>query len=90
MGKRKTNYSSDWGKRYTWIKNIKKGASSAFYKLCDKTFWIDGVGISQVTSHANGQLHLQREKAGQKQSKISVNPSNVCTINKPKVVFSSK
>ena len=38
MSKRKTNYSSDWGKRYTWIKNIKKGASSAFYKLCDKTF----------------------------------------------------
>ena len=65
MGKRKTNYSSDWEKWYTWRKNLKNDASLAFCKLCDKTFRIDGVGISQVTSHATGQLHLQRDKACQ-------------------------
>ena len=87
MGKRKTNYSSDWEKRYTWIKNVN---SLAFCKLCDKTFRIEGGGISQVTSHASEQLHLQREQAGQNQSTISLNPSSVSTITKPKVVFSSK
>ena len=43
-----------------------------------------------MTSHASGQLNLQREKAGQNQSTISLNPSSVSTITKPKVVFSSK
>ena len=33
MGKRKTNYSSDWEKRYTWIKNVKKDASLAFLQF---------------------------------------------------------
>ena len=46
MGKRKTNYSSDWEKRYTLIKNVKKDASLAFCKLCEKTFRTDGGGIS--------------------------------------------
>ena len=87
MGKRKTNYSSDWEKRYTWIKNVKKDASFAFCKLCDKTFRIDGSGISQLTSHASGQLHLQRKKAGQSQSTISLNLSSVSPITKPKVAF---
>ena len=90
MCKRKTNYSSDWEKRYSWIKNVKKDASLAFCKLCDKTFRIDGGSISQMTSHASGQLHLQREKAGLKHSTISLNPSNVSTITKPKVIFLSK
>ena len=58
MGERKTNYSSDWEKRYTWIKNVKKDASLAFCKLCDKTFRVDDGGISQVTSHVSGQLHF--------------------------------
>ena len=49
-----------------------------------------GGGISQVTSHASRQLHLQREKAGQNQSTISLNPSSVSTITKPKVVFHQK
>ena len=71
-------------------KKCQKDASLAFCKLCDKTFRIDGRGISQVTSHASGQLHLQREKGGQKQTTISLNPSRVSTITKPKVVFSSK
>ena len=43
-----------------------------------------------MTSHASGQLHLQSENAGQKQSTISWSPSSVSTITKPKVVFSSK
>ena len=90
MSERKTNYSSDWEKRYTWIKNVKKDASLAFSKWCDRTFWIDGGGISQVISHARGQLHLQCEEAGQNQSTISLNPSSVSTTTKPKVVFSSK
>ena len=68
----------------------KKDTSLAFCKLCDKTFRIDGGGMSQVTSHASGQLHLQREKVGQNQSAISLDPSSVSTITKPKVVFSSK
>ena len=33
MGKRKTNYFSDWEKRYTWIKNVKKDASLAFLQF---------------------------------------------------------
>ena len=90
MGKRKTNYSSDWEKRYTLIKNVKKDVSLAFCKLCDKTFRTDGGGISQVTSHVSGQLHLKREKAGQNQSTTSLNLSSLSTITKPKVVFSSK
>ena len=85
MGKRKTNYSSDWEKRYTRIKNVKKDASLAFCRLCDKTFRMDGGGIYQVTSHASGQLHLRREKAGQNQSSISLNLSSVSTITKPEV-----
>ena len=68
----------------------KKDTSLAFCKLCDKTFRIDGGGMSQVTSHASGQLHLEREKVGQNQSAISLDPSSVSTITKPKVVFSSK
>ena len=61
-----------------------------FTCLCNKTFRVDGGGISQVTSLASGQLHLQREKAGQNQIMISLNPSSVFIITKPKVVFSSK
>ena len=75
MGKRKTNYSSDWEKQYTCFLQI------------------NGGGISQVylnISHSGRQLHLQPEKAGQNQSMISLNPSSVSTITKPKVVFSSK
>ena len=52
----------------------KKYAPLAFCKLCDKTFRIDGGGLSQVTSHASEQLHLQLEKAGQNQRAISLNP----------------
>ena len=48
----------------------------------------DGAGLSQVTSHTSGQLHLQREKAAQNQSTNSLNPWSVSTIPKPK--FSSK
>ena len=61
-----------------------------FTCLCNKTFRVDGGGISQVTSLASGQLHLQREKAGQNQIMISLNHSSVFIITKPKVVFSSK
>ena len=43
-----------------------------------------------MTSRASGQLHLQREKAGQNQIMISLNHSSVFIITKPKVVFSSK
>ena len=68
----------------------KKCQKRFFTCLCNKTFRIDGGGISQVTSHASGQLHLQREKAGQNQIMISWNPSSVFIITKPKVVFSSK
>ena len=78
------------GKTIHWIKNVKKDASLAFCKLCDKTFQIDGGGISQVASHASGQLHVQYEKAGLNQSRISLNLSSVSTITEPKVVFSSK
>ena len=74
MGKRKTDYSSDWEKRYTQRKNFKKDAPLAFCKLCDETFRIVGGGLSQVTSHASEQLHLQLEKAGQNQRAISLNP----------------
>ena len=52
------------GKTINLDKNVKKDASLAFCKLCYKTFQIDGGGMSQVTSHASGQLHLQCEKAG--------------------------
>ena len=78
------------GKTIHLDEKCQKNASLGFCKLCDKTFRIDGGGISQVTSHASGQLHLQCEKASQNQSMISVNPSSVSTITKPKVVFSSK
>ena len=47
MGKRKTNYSSDWEKRYTLITNVKKDASLVLCKLFGKTYRIDGGGISQ-------------------------------------------
>ena len=81
MGKRKTNYSSDW-----------KNNTLKCQKRCFTCFLeINGGGISQVTSHSGRQLHLQREKAGQNhQSMISLNPTSVSTITKPKVVFSSK
>ena len=68
----------------------KKCQKRFFTCLCNKTFRIDGGGISQVTSRASGQLHLQREKAGQNQIMISLNHSSVFIITKPKVVFSSK
>ena len=68
----------------------KKCQKRFFTSLCNKTFRIDGGGISQVTSRASGQLHLQREKAGQNQIMISLNHSSVFIITKPKVVFSSK
>ena len=38
MGKRKTNYSSDWEKRYTWIKNIKKMLHLLFANYVTKLF----------------------------------------------------
>ena len=63
----------------------KKCQKLFFTCLCNKTFRIDGGVISQLTSHASGQLHLQREKII-----ISLNPSSVFTVTKPKVVFSSK
>ena len=68
----------------------KKCQKRFFTCLCNKTFRIDGGGISQVTSRASGQLHLQHEKAGQNQIMISLNHSSVFIITKPKVVFSSK
>ena len=68
----------------------KKCQKRFFTCLCNKTFRIDGGGISQVTSRASGQLHLQRIKAGQNQIMISLNHSSVFIITKPKVVFSSK
>ena len=68
----------------------KRCQKRSFTCLCNKTFRVDGGGISQVTSLASGQLHLQREKAGQNQIMISLNPSSVFIITKPKVVFSSK
>ena len=37
---------------------------SCFLQIMWQNFWIDGGGISQVSSHASGQLNLQREKAG--------------------------
>ena len=38
MSKRKTNYSSDWEKGYTKIKNVKKDASLAFANYVTKLF----------------------------------------------------
>ena len=59
MGKRKTNYSSDWEKWYPWIKNVQKDASLAFCKLCDRTIWIDGGGITQIKTKARFHWILQ-------------------------------
>ena len=38
MGKRKTNYFSDWEKRYTWMKNVKKMLHLVFANYVTRLF----------------------------------------------------
>ena len=49
------------GGKSMWLRSVTLKPNLAHCVVCDKTFKIIGGGISQVNTHANGLLHLQRE-----------------------------
>ena len=57
----KTSYSSDWEENFKWLASFKTGRYSAHCKVCNKSFLIDGGGLSQVRIHARGKAHEKNE-----------------------------
>ena len=59
------------GKKYKWLRSVTLEPNLAHCVVCEKTFKIDGGGISQVHTRANGLLHLQREHERKNQRMFS-------------------
>ena len=53
----KGRYNLLWESHYSWITSMKGEKHKAFCELCQKTFQIDGSGISQVKSHKKSNIH---------------------------------
>lgn len=59
--KSKTSYSSKWEEQFSWLRKS-TDADCAYCKLCNKSFRIDGGGISQVKSHQRARTHADKER----------------------------
>ena len=44
----KTSYSSDWEESFKWLASVKTDRYSAHCEVCNKSFRINGGGLSQV------------------------------------------
>ena len=60
MTNRKTKYNANWEKEHLWLTAVVQDVYTAFCKLCNKTFRIDGSGLSQVNSHACSNFHKKQ------------------------------
>ena len=78
-GKRnKCWYSTKWEDTFKWIQPD-SNKENAFCKLCNRSFKIDGSGVTQVKSHEKSKDHKEREKSAtsQDQRRFTVNASSV-------------
>ena len=73
MTNRKTKYNVDWEKEHPWLTAVVKDVYKAYCKLCNKTFQIDGSGLSQVKSHAYSSSHKKQVVNFSTQRTFSIN-----------------
>ena len=74
-------YDLLWENHYSWVTSVKGGKHKAFCKLCQKTFQLDGSGISQEKSHEKN--NIQKKNCPRDQRSLicnnglaQLNPSN--------------
>ena len=82
--KRQTTYCESWEKEFPFLRGILTDKYRGLCVACNKTFRIDGSGISQVRSHMSGPTHLEHEKRMKNQVTFyrSDNGSTVTSKNK--------
>ena len=82
--KRQTSYCESWEKEFPFLRGIPTDKYRGLCVACNKTFRIDGSGISQVRSHMSGHTHLEHEKRMKNQVTFyrSDNGSAVTSKNK--------
>ena len=59
--KRKTTYCQSWEKEFQYLRKAPTDKYRGFCVACNKTFLIDGSGISHVCSYISGLTHLEPE-----------------------------
>ena len=82
--KRQTMYCESWEKEFPFLRGIPTDKYCGLCVAFNKTFRIDGSGISQVQSHMSGPTHLEHEKRMKNQAMFyrSDNGSAVTSKNK--------
>ena len=85
--KRQTTYSESWEKVFPFLRGIPTDIYRGLCVACNKTFRIDGCGISQVCSHMSGPTHLQHEKRMKIQVTFSRSENGSAIMSKNKFVL---
>ena len=88
--KRRTTYCQSWEKEFQYLRKATNDKYCGFCMACNKTFLIDGSGISHVHSHMSGPTHLEREKQLKNQVIFSRSADNdgAVVMNRQHVVLS--
>ena len=60
--KRKTTYCQSWEKEFQYLRKAPNDKYRGFCVACNKTFLIDGSGISRERFRMPGPNHLEHEK----------------------------
>ena len=77
----KTSYSSDCEESFKWLASVKTDRYSAHCKVCNKSFRIDGGGLSQVRIHARGKAHEKNESIYNGQRTFSASKNRTLAVN---------
>lgn len=66
-------YTKDWEATFAWITNNEtdRTNTTAYCKLCQKSFTIEYNGIKAVTQHASTKNHLDKEKIASSNKRIN-------------------
>ena len=68
----KTKYSFKWEEKFRWVTKSEE-PDSAKCTLCNKSFRIDGSGVSQIKSHQRSKTHQEKENPDTNQRTFVVN-----------------
>ena len=74
---RKCHFNDDWlipnekNDFWKWVSRVSNDKCKVKCKVCDKSFKIDGQGVSQLLSHANGEKHKQKMPVGEENTIFS-------------------
>jgi len=66
-------YTKDWEASFAWITNNEtdRTNTTAYCKLCQKSFTIEYNGIKAVTQHASTKNHLDKQKIASSNKRIN-------------------